>query len=1306
MNRDRRALQLFELALDVPADRLDGFFRETCGDDVQLRRRVESLLAIQSDARDFLPATDRTGPSRILAEMTTDVDEVETVNLLRRPEAPVRAEIGDRGERIESGTFRFEQYEGYQIRREIGRGGMGIVYEASQASFGRHVAVKVMPDHAAGDEQRVRRFLREAELNSVLEHPGIVPVHGTGRDIDGRPFYVMRFVRGESLREAIDAYHDPTEGTTTRDRDPATRSLQLRELLRRFLDVCNAIAFAHSRGVIHRDIKPENILLGPYGETLIVDWGLAKLHRAPDHKSQGDDVTAFADLGSAETETMAGQILGTPRFMSPEQATGDLDRVGPASDIYSLGATLYCVLTGHAPIEGSRPDEVLAKVGRGEIRPPRDVCPGLPPALEAITLKAMALQPEDRYGSAGQLAEDLERWLADEPVSAYREPWTLRLSRWLTRHRTPVMAVVASLVVALVGVGGLATIQWQGRADLAAVNGQLLDSNRNLLAANRREAQARRRAEGRIELALGAIEQFREAVETHLEVKDRPENTPLRRDLLQAPLAFYQQLRDDLLDDAAADPEARFRLAEALESLGMLSQQLGSGVSSIEQLREAADLFGETARDADASVDLRQRARDQRVATLVELGTARADVLGDRDAALADFANGRTLAEVEVAARPDDPTPRENLARILFKQGRMHFKAGAMERALAHAEQAVEQIAPASNRTPDDAETLELLNEIRCGLEVLALRELGRYDEALNRLDTVRNALQRINAGGEPDRNVDDLEAKLFRRYAEIYLRTGREREELDANNRQVEVQRVRITESPSAFDPRRALALALLDQAMTLKRAGQPESSRVALTEARAILDALQVDFPRTTGLGDDFIRAANLQGTLAYQQGRLEEAVEAYREVSRFAARELQNRPSERAPRVRLAGNEYNLGMILDSLGRADESRSSYDRSEGLWRRLVTDFPDQPAYQLNLAHALANRGGLAIKVLGDLQAGLRDLHEAVGLLEDLARAYPNSTVVADSLARNTANLCEALLVDLRFHDAEVRAREMAGHFESRVEAEPDVLQARLDLAFTYRTWGDALRNLNRDLEADRQYREAIALLEPIVKSGADRSEAAFALATTELKRAQLLSDPTEAEQSAGLASRSAARLESLRASGRFDEVSALRLFQARRTYARRLAQLGLRAEAETAWDRAEGLRNEAFGRSDPEATPDPQARLELRAWADDLDGFLDGAERLVNDDGPPEEDLVSLAIAASLASTRTDSSERVDDLIDRAINWLERAHALGWFHRPERRTTLFGSELAPLRQRRGFQQILLNVAFPDNPFYEQQIH
>ncbi len=293
-----------------------------------------------------------------------------------------------------------------------------------------------------GTEVVWSRFLEEARITGQLEHPGIVPVYelGTGGEGTG-PFYTMRFVRGNTLTEATHDYHKARAAGTA-------SPLDFVALLNAFVGVCNAVAYAHSRGVIHRDLKGQNVVLGDFGEVIVLDWGLAKIVDGPE--VAGQELATLPGDPDDRFRTIAGRAIGTPAYMPPEQAAGRLDVVDKVSDVYGLGAILYEILTGRAPFDGPKTADILRRVIEEEPPPPHAVVPTTSPALEAVCLKAMAKKQTGRYPSVADLAEDVRRWIADEPVSAYPEPWTQRLGRWAKRHRTAVSAAAALLVTATV----------------------------------------------------------------------------------------------------------------------------------------------------------------------------------------------------------------------------------------------------------------------------------------------------------------------------------------------------------------------------------------------------------------------------------------------------------------------------------------------------------------------------------------------------------------------------------------------------------------------------------------------------------------------------------------------------------------------------------------------------------------------------------------------------------------------------------------------------------------------------------------
>jgi serine/threonine-protein kinase len=285
-------------------------------------------------------------------------------------------------------------------------GGIGRVWLAHDIDLGRDVALKELRPERAEDSTLGARFLQEALITGQLEHPGIIPVYELVRARDGRqPFYTMRFVKGRTLSAAARAYHDKRMAAQA-------VALELPALLNAFVTVCNTVAYAHSRGVIHRDLKGQNVILGDFGEVVVIDWGLAKLLGRPE--SEASAVAVVLDEAGADSGyTVQGQALGTPAYMAPEQAAGRLELIDRRTDVYGLGAILYEVLTGAPPFAGDSTEEVLRKVREEAPAPPRKFWPQVPPALEALCLRALSKLPVDRCPEAGGLAQQVQHWLAE-----------------------------------------------------------------------------------------------------------------------------------------------------------------------------------------------------------------------------------------------------------------------------------------------------------------------------------------------------------------------------------------------------------------------------------------------------------------------------------------------------------------------------------------------------------------------------------------------------------------------------------------------------------------------------------------------------------------------------------------------------------------------------------------------------------------------------------------------------------------------------------------------------------------------------
>jgi serine/threonine protein kinase/tetratricopeptide (TPR) repeat protein len=370
----------------------------------------------------------------------------------------------------------------YHLKKFHAKGGMGEIWLAEDGNMGRAVAYKKMRGKPRDDQKD--QFLREAQITGQLEHPGVVPIHDLSIDDEtGQPFYVMKFIQGRTLSEIIKEYHAPPRPGA------APREVQGLRLLQVFLKLCETIAYAHSRGVIHRDIKPDNVMVGAYGETLVLDWGLAKPVGVPEETDDphGPIQVRFSFSGES-VETLEGSVKGTPAYMAPEVAEGKVLEVDQASDIYLLGGTLYQILTGKKPREAKKILELIEEARKQPPVPPRKLDKTIPRPLEAICLKALASRKEDRYATAQAMAEDVQRYLAGEPVSAYRENLWERAWRWVKRHRVllgraAVLALVAGLV--LFGIDQVQKIQ-------AAYEKERIDNARKLEAARLARVEAER----------------------------------------------------------------------------------------------------------------------------------------------------------------------------------------------------------------------------------------------------------------------------------------------------------------------------------------------------------------------------------------------------------------------------------------------------------------------------------------------------------------------------------------------------------------------------------------------------------------------------------------------------------------------------------------------------------------------------------------------------------------------------------------------------------------------------------------------
>ena len=461
----------------------------------------------------------------------------------------------------------------FRIVRNLTQGGIGTVFVAFDRDLQREVAVKELKRKFANDRAVRQRFEVEAAITGNLEHPNIVPIYATGKRSDGRPFYAMRLIQGRSMQMVISDLHSKRGLELDFRKDPAARDLMLR-----FVTVCRAVGFAHSRGVLHRDLKPSNIMVGDFGETLVVDWGLArKVHAVDSNPSQSMPPDSGKPFES--DKTLDGTVVGTPGYMSPEQAFGRNEEITIASDIYSLGATLFQILTNQIPYlhTGYASPAVQGDTGVCVADILKNGSPvalsrfgTFPAPLNAICGKAMEYDLQKRYAKAERLAADLEAWLLDEPVSVLPETRLQKVRRWAKSHPATVAAGLASLIFTLLAMGITLSI-------LSVKNESLRQSNMREQAAAQESAHnaaiAKRNGEEAVrqrERVLGILNTFLVDVERGL--TNVPGGAAVQRNVLTTVLNKLGEVSNEF----TAEDQLNQSNAMALVDLGDLFSRVGT----------------------------------------------------------------------------------------------------------------------------------------------------------------------------------------------------------------------------------------------------------------------------------------------------------------------------------------------------------------------------------------------------------------------------------------------------------------------------------------------------------------------------------------------------------------------------------------------------------------------------------------------------------------------------------------------------------------------------------------------------------
>jgi serine/threonine protein kinase len=848
----------------------------------------------------------------------------------------------------------------YRIVREIGRGGMGIVYEAHQKSLNRRVALKILPFAAVLDQRQIARFRNEAQAAAQLHHPHIVPVFAVGQE-QGVYYYAMQCIDGQSLEQAVNELRQTPingglrstraagamNGSTTTVRLDAVgarashRSFRqddfFRTVARLGKEAAEALQHAHDYGIVHRDVKPSNLLIDDQGKLWVTDFGLARVQ---------------ADGGV----TLTGDVVGTLRYMSPEQAAGRTALVDARTDVYSLGATLYELLTQEHAHAGDDRQTLLRQIVNEEPIPPRRHNAAVPIDLETIVLSAMAKTREERYASAQAMADDLERFLAGKPTLARRPTLVDRAAKWARRHRSLVtVAAAAMFVLCLVSGVGVAMLA----AEQARTKAALAEAKRNA-----RDAQASfERAERHFRQARGAVDHF------GLRLADRllevPGTEDVRRDWLIDALSYYKQF----MTEADDDPHLRRELALAHFKSAVITAKLGGTADAISEYEAAVAHLENILAEGSAAPNVQAElaVTHNNLALLV---VARGDV----NAAREHYQKAIELQSKLIQSHAGEPTYAGQLAESQANFGMLLDQLGETAAAEASLRAAVDSLRPLAESFSNDPKYARNL-AIACNNLCFVLRKRD-VEAARGVAQEAVAILKRLTEKHSGQLQYEGDLALCYNNLAAIESHSERFNEAVRWHGEAIAIQERLVRVAPAVVRHRSDLAISLNNLGVAHCRLDESTKADSAFARAQEIFATLAGDYPDELAYRSSLAALLNNQALALSKAGRHDDALEIYPtaiEAQRACWLRLPDSPMMCEV---LSKMYYNFGESLRTAGRFDEAAQAALARREVWK-------DNGERLVGVAAELAQLGKQAGETADELSLPKKVENEAVNTLQ-----------------------------------------------------------------------------------------------------------------------------------------------------------------------------------------------------------------------------------------------------------------------------------------------------------------------------------
>jgi serine/threonine-protein kinase len=1031
-------------------------------------------------------------------ELADEIRDVFEALLMVEDLKPGSSDVsGSLDESVKIAGKRLEQVGDYRILCEIGRGGMGVVYEAEQQALGRRVALKVLPRTSAGDGSAQVRFQREARAAARMHHTNIVPVFDVGQDGD-HLYYAMQLIHGQGLDLVIEdlkrmraqstlvpardgvaqarsiaaslaagtfekenlALAEQVEANATAAYEgsapssaalpgqsqlstaTSNRGAYYRSVAQIGVQTASALSYAHSRGIIHRDIKPGNLILDTTGNVWVTDFGLAKT----------------GDGGITHT----GDILGTVRYMAPERFRGQCD---VRADVYALGMTLYELLTLQAAYATGDRLKLIELIRQTEAASPRSIDGRIPRDLETIVMKAIDKDPKRRYQSADELGEDLQHFVNDEPIKARRIGTLERLGRWCRRNPAVASLTVAVLVLMAVGTAvstRQAVVANLARADLAAKNAEL--------------AEEQAKVEERFELAQKAIALFHTGVSEDMLLKNA-EFQELRTKLLKEAADFYADLEKLLAGQT--DPKSRKALAAAYFQLGELTEKIGDPKEALVAQRKALALRRNLASSDGADVETRLD-----VARSLQMVGRLLYETRDFAGALAADEEARNLSAALEAESPTDAvravlaTSLHNIGLLLSRTWKPADGLQEYQKALAIRQKVADANPAVTEVQRDLARSHNMVGLSLFWMEQPA-EALKEYQQAL----AIQQKVADANPAGTQFQS--DL-ARSHHNIGDVLFKTGKPAKALADLHKALAIQQKVADANPAVTAFQSDLAWSHGKIGEFLSEMGKPAEALKGFQQALAIQQKVADANPAVTEFQHRLAGAHYQIGGMLWQTGKPEEALAAYRKALVIYQKLADANLAVTQFQFDLARCHLIIGTVLSDTGKPEEALRECKQALALFQKLADADPAVSRFQFNLAlsHDMI---GLCLLMMGKPDKGAEACRKASEIMQKLVNDNPANTSYQLEMANSQTNMSLALDRQKRWPEA-FTALESALVIRQKVaKADPKNAANSQGLGEIHAVRGGARARAGRPAEAAADLRKALDLWakEPHLSNG-----------------------------------------------------------------------------------------------------------------------------------------------------------------------------------------------------------------------------